>query len=115
MSMLDYFSDELNRSLVVLEEDTITDEQTMAIISQGWTPKDGVVHPCCIWSKSLAEKYMGQGLWRADTKWVACLKPIADISSTNRVLVDDIMYELDYPDNVAGQDEVLLLGLRSIL
>lgn len=111
MSMLDYFSDEMNKTLVLLRQEDAMDPDTREMTSV-WN-QVGASVKCCVWSKSLTEKVLGD-MWKADTRYVACLYPIPGMLNTDRVNIDGMIYALDMPDNVAFMDEVMLVGLRRI-
>lgn len=114
MGLLDNFGLEMNRVIVITENRIDYDPVDGSVIDK-WVPIcDGF--PCILYSKALAEKYFGDGLWKESTEYVACLKPVdeIDISSNNRALVGNLGYAIDSVDDVAYQGEILLIGLRAV-
>ena len=116
MALLDNFTSEMNRRLQVLENQSIYDPTTGTYTDDWVVVGNEGGYPCVIYSKAIAEKYFGQGMWNEAVKYVACLKPFPfTVTGDNQVMVDDVRYAIDTPDDVAFQGEVLLIAMRPII
>ena len=107
--LLDSFAAEMNQSLTV-QTKTITRNADYTI-SETWVGGTEV-HKACVYSKALAEKYFGVGLWKESVKYVAVTYPFA-LDNEARVTVGGQTYFVDSVDDVAMQGEVMLIGLRA--
>ena len=59
--LLDSFAAEMNQTLTIMEKKTVRNEDYT--VSTSWVASE-TTHKACVYSKALAEKYFGVGLWK---------------------------------------------------
>lgn len=107
--LLDSFAAEMNQTLTPMVK-TVTRNADYSI-STTWAAGQ-TSYKVCVYSKAIAEKYFGVGLWKESVKMVAVAKPF-DLAPDVRVTVGNVTYAVDSVDDVAMQGEVMLIGLRA--
>ena len=109
--LLDSFAAEMNQTLTIMEKKTVRNEDYT--VSTTWVASE-TAHKACVYSKALAEKYFGVGLWKESVKYVAVTYPF-ELALESRVTVGSTTYAVDSVDDVAMQGEVMLIGLRAVV
>jgi hypothetical protein len=107
--LLDNFASEMNQCLYVTTKKVIRNADYT--LSEQWFV-DITPHKACVYSKALAEKYFGVGLWKESVKYVAVTYPFP-LSTDDRITLNGLVYAVDSVDDVAMQGEVMLIGLRT--
>ena len=109
--LLDSFAAEMNQTLTIMEKKTVRNEDYT--VSTTWVAS-ATTHKACVYSKALAEKYFGTGLWKESVKYVAVTYPF-ELALESRVTDGSTTYAVDSVDDVAMQGEVMLIGLRAVI
>lgn len=112
--MLEAFADMMKQTARVVRNMTNVNPSTRQL-AKVWTVDQSSARSGVVWSKALAEKYMGAGAWNSDVKLVLCTTPDFLVTNSDRVQVDgETIYAVDGVDDVGGQGEVLLVGLVGV-
>lgn len=106
MSILDFFQYEMNKTLTVK---TLTTTVVNGIVSKTYTNADTKIG--MLWTRSAAERYFSQQI-KGDVSKYFVTYPSLIITDKDRAEIDGVEYDIESPNNVGEQGEVLLVGLK---
>lgn len=100
-----------NQTITFLNKKTVIDEN----YNTNSTYLDGSSYNACVYSKALSMGYFDAGLWKPDTLYVAMIDYVTDdLSVYDRVRLNDVVYAVDYIDDIAFQHEAIFIGLKAV-
>ena len=100
-----------NQTITFLNKETTIDENYNTITSY----RAGADYSACVYSKALSMGYFDAGLWKPDTLYVAMIDYVSDdLSVYARVMLNDVVYAIDYIDDIAFQHEAIFIGLKAV-
>lgn len=110
MGILSAFKNELNKDVYIydIESSYINNDVVFERVKRNKTVRGA------LWSKAIAEKYFGDGLFVYDVEMVLCCRPF-ELTVDSEIEIDGKLYNILSTDNVADLDEILLVGLKVIV
>jgi SPP1 family predicted phage head-tail adaptor len=109
MSILDYFLD-LHLSPFSIYNPTATYNESTGVYEETYSDSGNTVDGV-MYNRSAAERYFSER-FQPDVTEVLVIEYTTSIDTTTRLLYDGKMYAIDSVVDVAGQNEIILLGLR---
>lgn len=120
--ILDSFAAEMNKKFFVCSPREVVDERTMGVSTT--VARVSGPFPCMVYSRSVAGAYLPGMVWKDDVERVLLAEPGVDISTDSYVEVDPVvldgdapdgtLWAADTPDDIGGQGEALMVGLRRL-
>ena len=107
--MLKYFDEEMNKTASIQELKTIVNPITHTSTKQYLevATKTGFLY-----TKSQTQSFVSSR-WSDLVQDVFICEPPLNVNSESKVVIDNVDYYAEVPDDVGNQGEVLLVGLRT--